>query len=212
VNPDNSHDSDHNPHHSSEHAGGHRFPVDRLHMLKDEARYQWMPPEPVLQAAGAAPGMVAVDIGAGAGYWTAPLSKILGPAGTVYAVDVEPIMLDELRALVQEQHLANVQVVGSSETEIPLPDAIAEFAIIGFVAHEPPDPAAFIREILRLLRPDGRLLIVDWHKKPTESGPALEHRLAQEDLQTVLTEAGLNVTWLDSPTPDAYVALATRPT
>lgn len=189
------------------HAGGHRFDAERRHLLKDEDRLRWLPPEPILHTVGIAPGAVAVDIGAGTGFWTLPLSQLVGPAGMVYAVDVEPIMHEELGTLVREKQLPNVQIVSSTEQEIPLPNAVADVGIAGFVLHEPADHAAFVREIVRLLRPGGRLLVVDWHKKPTEKGPPLEHRLAQREVETMLSDAGLTVERLDAPNAEVYVLL-----
>ncbi len=193
------------------HSGGHRFPAERRHLLKDEERQRSLPPEPILRAGGIAAGAVAVDIGAGTGFWTLPLSHLVGPAGTVYAVDVEPIMLEELHTLVREKQLSNVQVVSSTEQEIPLSNAIAAVAIAGFVVHEPADPAAFVHEIVRLLRPGGRLLVVDWHKKLTEKGPPLEHRLSQREAETLLSDAGLAVEQLDVPNAEVYVLLGRLP-
>jgi len=156
---------------------------------------------------GIVPGAVAVDIGAGTGFWTLPLSQLVGPAGMVYAVDVEPIMHEELRTLAREKQLSNVRVISSTEQEIPLSNALADVAIAGFVVHEPADHAAFVREIVRLLRPGGRLLVVDWHKKPTEKGPPLEHRLAQQEVETMLNDAGLTVERLEAPNAEVYVLL-----
>ncbi|GAC1364758.1 MAG: class I SAM-dependent methyltransferase [Acidimicrobiales bacterium] len=185
--------------------GGHRFPAERRHVLKNAERLRWLPPEPLLRASGIQPGEVAVDIGAGTGFWTLPLSRLVGPAGLVYAVDVEPVMLEELRTLVTEKRLTNVQVVGSSEREIPLSSGIADVAVAGFVVHEPADPPAFLSEIVRLLRPGGRLIVVDWHKRPTEDGPPLEQRLAQREVEAFLGDAGLAVEQRESPNADIYV-------
>ncbi len=156
---------------------------------------------------GIAPGAVAVDIGAGTGFWTLSLSQLVGPAGMVYAIDVEPIMLEELGTLVREKQLSNIQVVSSTKQEIPLANAIADVAIAGFVVHEPADHAAFVREIVRLLRTGGRLLVVDWHKKPTEKGPPLGPRLSQLEAETLLSGAGLTVERMDAPNAEVYVLL-----
>ena len=154
--------------------------------------------------------MVAVDIGAGTGFWTLPLARIVGPNGAVYAVDVEPVMREELRALADAHDLRNVQVVASDEISIPLPDGIADLAVAGFVLHEPADHAAFVREIARLLKVGGRLLVVDWQKKPTEQGPLVGHRLSCEHAAALLTEAALTVEVRPSPTDDVYILLAKR--
>lgn len=190
---------------------GHRFPVERLHLLKDEERLRWLPPELVLQGLHIRAGTVALDIGAGAGFWTLPLSKLVGPEGRVYAIDVEPIMLNELQTVIRDNQLTNVEVVASTELDIPLADVIADVAIAGFVVHEPDDAAAFVREIVRILRPGGQLLVAEWHKKETEQGPPLAPRIAQPDMESMLRDTGLAVEEWDTPNPDVYLLLGTRP-
>lgn len=194
-----------------EQASGHRFPAERRHMLKDEERKKWLPPEPILQAAGVRSGDVAVDIGAGTGFWTLPLTRLVGETGRVYAVDVEPIMLDELESMVREQALVNVEVVGSEELRIPLPDRVADIGVAGFVLHEPGDRSAFVRETARLLRAGGSLLVVDWQKRPTEKGPPVEHRLAKEEAEDLLCNAGLDVEQMVAPNADVYILLGRMP-
>jgi ubiquinone/menaquinone biosynthesis C-methylase UbiE len=93
--------------------------------------------------------------------------------------------------------------------DIPLPDGIAGAAVLGFLLHHPPDPAAFLREVARLLEPGGRILSVDWHKRPTEQGPPLEHRLSEEETTVLLSDAGFSVQTLESPTGDVHVLLGT---
>jgi hypothetical protein len=78
------------------------------------------------------------------------------------------------------------------------------------VLHEPPDPAAFLHEVKRALRPSCRILVVDWQKRPTEQGPPVEHRLSEDETRSLLSADGFSVAALDIPTPDAYALLATR--
>jgi ubiquinone/menaquinone biosynthesis C-methylase UbiE len=177
-------------------------------MLKDEDRRQQMPPEPILALAQVQPGETAVDLGAGTGYWTEPLAKLVGPQGRVFAVDVEPVMLEELRGLVRERGLSNVEVVQSEETAVPLEAGIADLVLLGFVLHEPADPLAFLQEVVRLLEPDGRVLVLDWQDRPTEHGPPLEQRISQEEARALLGAAGLSVDDLPSPGEDFYLLLA----
>lgn len=187
---------------------GWRFPPERRDALKAEDRNQWIPPVPVLQAAGVEAGQVVADVGAGTGFWTAPLARLVGPSGCVLAIDVEPIMLDEIRTLVAEQDLNNVKILQSEEASIPLADGIVDLAVLGFVLHEPPDIEAFLAEIVRLLKPEGRVLVVEWQDHPTESGPPLEYRISAEEARALLGAAGLAVERLESPTDDAYILLA----
>lgn len=190
--------------------GGHRFPAERRHVLNDAERKRRLPPEAVLGQLGVTSGAMVADIGAGTGFWTRPLSQLVGPTGRVYAVDVEPVMLDDLRALIQSEGLDNVEVVASQETAIPLPDAVADLAVLGFVFHEPADHAAFAREVTRLLRSGGRALVIDWEKRATEKGPPVEHRLARGEARTYLEAAGLRVRHVDFPADEVYILLGTK--
>lgn len=189
--------------------GGWRFPPERRHALWDEDRQKRLPPEPVL-AAAIEPGMTVVDVGAGTGYWVPPLSAAVGSAGRVIAADVEPLMVADLRTLVRERGLSNVEAVQSDEYHVPIADGTADAALLAFVLHEPPDPAALVREISRLLKPVGRVLVLEWQKRETEIGPPVEHRLSSEDTRSLLAAERYRVEPIASPHDDLYVLLGTR--
>jgi ubiquinone/menaquinone biosynthesis C-methylase UbiE len=189
--------------------GGWRFPAEHRHLLSDEDRRSRLQPDRVLAQAGVRVGEVVVDLGAGTGLWTAPLAALVGPAGRVYAVDVEPIMLEEIRTLIRERGLTNVEAVPmEAEAAVPLPEALADLILLAFVLHEPADPEAFLHEVVRLLKPDGRVLVMEWQDWPTEIGPPVEVRISREETIALLDNAGLLADDLESPTPDAYVLLA----
>jgi ubiquinone/menaquinone biosynthesis C-methylase UbiE len=192
---------------SEEGEHGWRFPPERRHLLNSAERRQQLQPDALLAAAEIKLGERVVDVGAGTGFWTLPLAKLVGPSGQVIAIDVEPIMLDELRALVEAEQLRNVAVVQSDGETIPLADQSVDMALLAFVLHEPPDPATFLRVVRRLLKPNGRLLLIDWQKRVTERGPPVEHRIAQAQVQALLECAELEVTELSAPNPDVYVFL-----
>lgn len=184
------------------------FPPERRHLLKEEERRRQVPPEPLLEAAGISPGETVLDVGAGTGFWTLPLARMVGPSGRVIAADIEPLMVEEIRELVQRESLTNVDIARSEELDIPIPDGSADAAVGGFVLHEPADTAAFVREIRRVLQPAGRFLVVEWEKRETERGPPVEHRLSPAEATALLTDAGFTVEALPSPHPDAYALLA----
>src|SRR5437660_9250172 len=103
---------------------GWRFPAERRDVLKAADRNEWLPAEPILQTIGVGAGETAVDVGAGTGFWTEPLARLVGPTGRVIAVDVEPIMLNEIRTLTVQRGLTNVDLVQSGDASIPLDDGI----------------------------------------------------------------------------------------
>jgi len=184
---------------------GHQFPIDRRHVLIDEERNRWMPPEPLLKAAGISAGDTVVEVGAGNGFWTLPLARLVGPSGRVIAVDTEPIMLDELRTRAEAEGIENVELVQSEESRIPLSNRIADVVLLAFVLHHPTDPNAFLHEVVRLLKPGGYLVEVDWEKRETEQGPPIEHRLSEDETRSLLSMQGLEVSTLEPPNADVYV-------
>lgn len=196
--------------HLSMRQSGWRFPPERREVLKAADRGEWLPPEFILRVAGVEPGQIVLDVGAGTGFWTEPIARLVGPSGRVIAVDVEPVMLDEIRTLAAQHQLTNVDVVQSEETSIPLADGMADLIVLGFVLHEPDDLDGFLNEIVRLLKPTGRVLVIEWEDHPTPAGPPLEYRISAEEARALLGAAGLSVERIESPTDDAYILLGSE--
>jgi SAM-dependent methyltransferase len=75
------------------------FRPERAHKLDDPERLKWLPPEVVVRQL-AHPGLRVADVGAGSGYFALPLAPAVPPGGRVFAVDLQPEMLQILRARV----------------------------------------------------------------------------------------------------------------
>ncbi|MDQ2741502.1 MAG: class I SAM-dependent methyltransferase [Chloroflexota bacterium] len=187
---------------------GWRFPPERRHVLMDEDRRRWLGPERILSEAAVQPGETVVDLGAGTGFWTEPLSEMVASEGKVYAADIEPVMLEDLQTLIRDRGLENVEIVQSDELSVPLDSGIADLVVLGFVLHEPAEPDLFLQEVIRLLKPEGRLLVAEWQQRPTEGGPPLEYRISAEEAHALLGAAGFSVEEMVSPTEDIYLLLA----
>ena len=106
-------------------------------------------------------GKAVIDVGAGRGYFTIPLARLVGPAGHVVAIDIQTKMLAALAGRARKHgvleritpHLASPQSLGRHPK--------ADFILAFWVAHEVPDQCAFFTEISGLLEADGRLLLVE---------------------------------------------------
>lgn len=168
----------------------HKFDPKNMDRLIDPGRDAWQPREAVMAALGLQAGETLVDIGCGPGFFAVFAARVVGPAGKVYAVDISLEMLMRLGQLLYAEGLANVQPVLSRETNIPLPDGCADAALLANVLHEAEDRLALLAEARRLVRPGGRLLVVDWRCEPMPHGPPLEERMDPADVAEEAAAAG----------------------
>ena len=168
------------------------FNPERRNRLESPERAQWQQPDKVVETLNLAPGQTVADIGAGTGYFAFRLAKAVGPSGKVYAVDLQQEMLDTLQERIQEKGISNVVPTRSEPLETPLPDAEMDLVFIANVTHEYDEIDAGIQSCVRILKPKGRLAVVDWKYAETNSGPPLDHRLPPERLEEAARKAGLS--------------------
>ncbi|MCF7918424.1 MAG: class I SAM-dependent methyltransferase [Candidatus Cloacimonetes bacterium] len=107
------------------------------------------------------PGMQVLDLGCGMGFFSLAMAKIVGETGKVYAVDLQPGMLKQVRKRAQKRNLQNTIV-----TQTCQPDKInltqkVDFALAFWMIHETPDYKAFLRQIYELLNPGGIFFLAD---------------------------------------------------
>lgn len=119
-------------------------------------------PDLLIDALKLQPGDVVADIGAGSGYLTRRLARAVGSHGTVYATDIQPEMLDRLRATLRAEGIANVKTVLGSETDPRLPAKALDLAILVDVYHEFSHPFEMLTGLCRALKPGGRLVFVEY--------------------------------------------------
>jgi len=107
------------------------------------------------------PGMTVLDIGCGPGFFTMGMVRLVGPQGRVIAADLQPDMLARVRAHAEKEGLMErVSLHHCSPTRIGLAEPV-DFALAFWMVHEVPDRQAFISEVYNLLKPGGRLLVVE---------------------------------------------------
>jgi len=146
-------------------------------------------PSELWRRVGLKRGDVVVDVGAGTGFFTFPAATTVGPGGRVYAVDVSRELVELVRERSIRQNATNVTSVLSTRTHIPIEDAAADVALLANVLHG--IPPTTLDEAVRLLRPGGRLVNVDWKKEPGHEGPPVEHRLSPAEAASALSARGL---------------------
>jgi SAM-dependent methyltransferase len=160
---------------------------------EEPGRDRWQKPDQVLRALAVGAGQTVCDIGAGPGYWTLRLALLVGPRGRVYAVDVEPRILDALRARIERRGIQNITPVLGTGGDPLLPIASCDLILIVDTYHHFPDRPAYLRRLVSALRPSGRIANIDFQKRPTPLGPPQEHRVAREEFLRDAAAAGLQV-------------------
>jgi ubiquinone/menaquinone biosynthesis C-methylase UbiE len=159
--------------------------------LADPARDAWQKPDQVVDALHLRPGQVACDVGAGPGYFTLRLARAVGPAGRVYAVDVEPKILDALREKLAASGLRNVTPVLALAGDPLLPPGACDLVLVVDTYHHFPERVAYLGRLAQALRPGGRIVNIDYHKRETPVGPPMAHRLSREEFLAEAQSAGL---------------------
>jgi FkbM family methyltransferase len=107
------------------------------------------------------PGIVVADIGAGSGYHSALLSKMVG-TGKVFAVDVEPEMIAYLNARIKQEKLSRIVPVLSTEQKVSLPENTIDMMLLVDVYHEFSFPYEMALSMRAALKPGGKLVLVEF--------------------------------------------------
>ncbi len=174
----------------------------------EEERRKWQNPEAILANAGVQAGDVFIDLGCGFGFFALPAAKIVGPKGLVCGIDIDNEALEKLREKATEADLRNIQVREAHAEEASLCDRCADIAFIGIALHDFEDPLKVLKNAKSALKPHGRLVNVDWKKKPTPFGPPLEIRFSEKEASSLIMRAGFAVESIQDAGPYHYVILA----
>jgi ubiquinone/menaquinone biosynthesis C-methylase UbiE len=146
-------------------------------VFDDPARDAWQRPDDVVRALALRAGAWVADLGAGTGYFSRRLSEAVGREGVVFAVDTEPNLVAYIRSRAERERTPNVIPVLASPSNPRLPRASCDLVLIVDTYHHIDDRVAYFRDLRRVLRPGGRVAIVDWQKRAAPVGPEMEHKL-----------------------------------
>jgi predicted methyltransferase len=159
-------------------------------------RDQSQKPQELVDQMGLKPGMVVADVGTGAGYMLPYLSQAVGPKGKVIAEDIHDDFLAKARDKAQKDSLQNVEFVKGSERTPNLPAGQADMALALDSYHHYDYPQEMLAGIAKGLKPGGRLVIVEFYKRPgaMPNSNAMEHiRIDQPDVIREVEAAGFKL-------------------
>ena len=166
-----------------------KFDLAKLEKLNDPRRFDDLIPDVMWGALDVSAPRVVVEIGAGTGLFAARFASMT-PEATFYAVDMEPAMIEWMRANRPEVAAGWMVPVLSEESSVPLDDGIADAVVMVNLHHELATPQATYAEAARLLHAGGRIMVADWAPRETPKGPPLAVRATEQEIADVMAGAG----------------------
>ena len=136
------------------------------------------------------PAQSVCDLGCGNGYHTIPIARAVGDKGTVYAVDIQPEMLEMLASRTEKEGLANVRFVEATEDDPKLPADSCDLVLLVDVYHELSDPIAVMQRVRIALRKDGRCVLVEFRADDPRVPIKPEHTMHKAQMVREMAEHG----------------------
>jgi ubiquinone/menaquinone biosynthesis C-methylase UbiE len=154
-------------------------------------------------------GASVADVGAGSGYITVRLSKLVGPTGAVYANDVQPQMLELLRRRLTREKITNVTLVQGTVDDPKLPPASVDLQIMVDVYHEFSQPQAMLRRLREALKPGGRLVLLEYRKEDPSIPIRPEHKMSVAEAKMEVEAEGFTLAKVDESLPRQHILIFT---
>jgi ubiquinone/menaquinone biosynthesis C-methylase UbiE len=152
-------------------------------------------PDRVVEGMGLAPDARVADIGAGTGYFTFRIAEAV-PTGRVYAVDVQPEMLEVLHKRIERRTITNVTPVLGAEDDPKLPSESLDAVLLVDAYHEFAYPFEMMQGIRRALRPGGRVFLIEYRGEDPRVPIKPLHKMTQAQAITELEAVGLR--WVET--------------
>jgi ubiquinone/menaquinone biosynthesis C-methylase UbiE len=147
----------------------------------------------ILAEIGLRHGMVFADLGCGYGTFSIPAAKIVGKIGHVFAVDIDKKMVERVQERANESKLRNISTTTGnilSDKGLEVPKKSIDIALLANVIHGTRRRVYLLKQIRRLLRPGGSIVIINWKCEKTPRGPPMKMRPREEEMSDYLVEAG----------------------
>lgn len=152
-------------------------------------------PETIVKEFGVREGMAIADFGCGAGYFALHLSRAVGDAGKVTALDIQQSALESVRSRAKQEGLFNIETVWS-DLEIAegskLPVASQDIVLLANILFQAPEKAAIFKEASRVVKPGGAVIVIEWNPE-APVGPNKEYRVPKETIIKTAEGVGLTV-------------------
>lgn len=158
-------------------------------------RAEWQKPEEVVKRLELKPGNTIADIGAGTGYFTRLFAAAVGPEDKTIGLDIEPSMVEYMKEDAKKRGLTNYEAMVVKPDDAGLPPQSVDVIFICNTYHHIEDRVIYLKRLAGALKPNGRIVIVDFYKKPLPVGPqSVAHKISEEEVKKEFKQAGYRLT------------------
>ena len=163
-------------------------------------------PDAMVAIMGLEDGDVVADIGAGSGFFTRRMARLVAPTGTVYAVDIQPEMLEILQGYVEEEGVTGVVPVLSEFDDPKLPEGEIDWILLVDVYHEFGNHEAMLTKMREALKSDGRVALLEYRVEDgTGDHIKGDHRMSVRQVLSEWGPAGFELVELHEFLPSQHL-------
>lgn len=167
-------------------------------------------PDTAVDALDLKAGQTVADIGAGSGYMSIRMAKRVGPTGRVLAEDIQPEMIDILKQRLTKERITNVTPVLGLIDDPRLPEGSVDLMLLVDVYHEFSEPQKMLRGMRTALKPDGRLVLLEYRKEDPTIPIRLEHKMTVGEAKLEVEAEGFTLSKVDERLPRQHILIFTK--
>lgn len=178
--------------------------------LERNERQEEEEPDRALRILKIPKGAVVADVGAGSGYMSIRMAKIVGPEGKVYANDIQLGMLDLLRKNVEKAKLTNVTPVLGTVNDPRLPADSLDLILMVDVYHEFSQPQAMLQKMREALKSTGRLVLLEYRAEDPAVPILPEHKMTRAQVKLEVEHEGFTLATVNEDLPRQHLFVFTK--
>lgn len=153
-------------------------------------------PQKNIQQFGLIEGMKIADLGAGSAAYTLAAARQVGNSGRVYAIEVQKELISNIKNSAIKQGLSNVEVIWGDIESLggtKIQDHSLDAVMVSNVLFQAEDKKGLVEEVKRILKPKGRVLVVDWKESYRGMGPHPDHIMTEDSAKKLFEESGFSL-------------------
>jgi ubiquinone/menaquinone biosynthesis C-methylase UbiE len=164
--------------------------VEGADWLDRPEREQEEQPQKAIAALHLAPGMNVGEVGAGTGFYALRIARLIQPDGAYYANDIQPAMLSRLQHNAAARKITNIHTILGTQIDPRLPPGTLDYVLMVDVYHELSEPQIMLRNVAKALKPDGKLVLLEFRKEDPNVPIRPEHEMTVKDVKVELSAEG----------------------